>query len=217
MQKSKRETLGAVHDRLSKWQITIKTSIQLLWCEHVLSISHKKNQNTSTRYGELFICLVSCALHTEMTKSMETDSFILALRRFIAGSCNAKNIQFNNGSNFVGAERELAKSMEETNHSKIQGFMLNQNADCIVWKRNSPLGSHIGGALERQIRSARSIIFTSLLRTHSSSLDEESLNILFEEVDAIINTRPLFVETINNTISVELHFHLFIWLSKSKW
>ena len=41
----------------------------------------------------------------------------------------------------------------------------------------------------------------SLLRTHSSSLDEESLNTLFTEVEAIVNSRPLVVETINDVNS----------------
>ena len=87
--------------------------------------------------------------------------------------------------------------MDEINHSKIQRFTLNQNADWIVWKRNPPLASHMGGVWERKIRFARSIL-SSLLRTHSSSLDEESLNTLFAEVKAIINSRPLVVEAIND-------------------
>ena len=86
------------------------------------------------------------------------------------------------------------------NYSKIQTFMLNQNADWIVWKRNPHLASHIDGVWERQIRTARSIL-SSLRRTHSSSLDEESLNTLFAEVEAIINSRPLVVGTINDATS----------------
>ena len=109
-----------------------------------------------------------------MTKSMDTDSFILALRRFIARRDNVRNIGCDSGNNFVGAEGELTKSMEQMNHSKIQRFMLNQNADWIVWKRNSPSPRHMGEVWERQIRSARSIL-SSLLRTHSRSLDGKSL------------------------------------------
>ena len=97
----------------------------------------------------------------------------------------------------VQRERELAKSMKQMNHNKIQRFMLNQNLDWTVWKRNPPLASHMGGIRERQIRYARSIV-SSLLRTHSRSLDEESLNNLFTEVKTIINSRPLVVETISD-------------------
>ena len=52
----------------------------------------------------------------------------------------------------------------------------------------------------RAIRSARNIL-ASLLRTHSSSLDEESLNTLFTEIEAIVNSRSLVVETINDVNS----------------
>ena len=72
----------------------------------------------------LLTCFVSRAVDIETTKSMETDSFILTLRRFIARRGNVRTIRSDNGSNFVGAERELAKSME-INLSKIQRFMLN--------------------------------------------------------------------------------------------
>ena len=55
----------------------------LLWGGHVWSIPHK---GTSEYYemiqSTIFSCLVSSAVHIEMTKSMETDSFILALRHF---------------------------------------------------------------------------------------------------------------------------------------
>ena len=100
----------------------------------------------------------------------------------------------------MGAERELAKSFEGMDHRKIKYFMLNQKTDWIDCKRNPPMASHMGGIWERQIRSARNIL-ASLLRTHSSSLDEESLNTLFTEVEAIVNSRPLVVETINDVNS----------------
>ena len=95
----------------------------------------KKWRNTLKHYGVLFTCLVSRAVHIEVTKSMETNSLILALKRFIARRGNVRTIRFDNGSNFVGAETELPKSMEEMNHSKIQKLMLNQHADWIVWKK----------------------------------------------------------------------------------
>ena len=55
----------------------------------------------------------------------------------------------------------------------------------------------MGGIWEHQIRSARAIL-NSLLETHGHSLDEESLQTLMTETEAIINSRPLTVETIND-------------------
>ena len=89
----------------------------------------KECQSTLKRYGVLFTCLVSHAIHIEMTKTMDTDSFILALRSFIARRGNVRPIRCDNGSNFVGAERELVKSFEEMDHRKIKHFMLNQKTD----------------------------------------------------------------------------------------
>ena len=60
--------------------------------------------------------------------------------------------------------------------------------------------SHIGGVWERQIRSSRTIL-SSLIRTHSISLDEESLTTLCAEVEAIVNLRPMVVVTINDVNS----------------
>ena len=54
-------------------------------------------------YGCLFTCLVTRAVHLEMTKSLETDSFINTLRRFIARRRPPSDIYSDNGTNFVEA------------------------------------------------------------------------------------------------------------------
>ena len=73
----------------------------------------KERRNTLKRYGALFTCLASRAIHIEVTKSMDTDSFILALQRFIARRGNIRSIRCDNGSNFIGAEKELEKCINE--------------------------------------------------------------------------------------------------------
>ena len=53
---------------------------------------------------------------------------------------------------------------------------------------------------KRQIRSARTIL-SSLIKTHSMGLNEKSLSTLFAEVEAIVNARPMVIETINDVNS----------------
>ena len=66
---------------------------------------NKECQNTLKCYGVLFTCLLSCAVHIEMAKSMEADSFTLGLRCFIARTDNVRTIWYDNKSNFVCADR----------------------------------------------------------------------------------------------------------------
>ena len=60
----------------------------------------------------------------------------------------------------------------------------------ILRNRNPPPASNMGGVWERQLRSARTVLI-SLLKTHGTSLNDESLRTLLIEVEAIVNSSPL--------------------------
>ena len=75
----------------------------------------KEGRKKLKRYGAMFTCLSSRAVLIEITNSMETDSFILALRRFVARLGNVRCITSDNGTNFVDAS-ELKKAFNEMNH-----------------------------------------------------------------------------------------------------
>ena len=160
----------------------------------------KEERKELKRYGALFTCLSSRAVHIKCTCSLEADSFIQALRRFVARRRNIRVLRRNNGSNFVGAQEELEKAYSEMDHQKIQFFLQNIRVDYIYWHRNPPASSHIGGVWERQIRSARTILM-SLLHTHGRSLNDESLRTLLAETEAIVNSRPLTVDTLGDVQS----------------
>ena len=87
-----------------------------------------------------------------MIFSMDTSSFIQALRRFVARRGQVKKIVSDNGSNFVGGERELRDAIACWNNEQIHNFMLQKQID---WSFNPPASSHFGGIYERQIRSVR--------------------------------------------------------------
>ena len=59
----------------------------------------------------------------------------------------------------------------------------------------------MGGMWERQIRYARTIP-SFLIKTHSMSLDEESLSMLFTEVEDIVNSRPMRNNHFNSEVAI---------------
>ena len=59
----------------------------------------------------------------------------------------------------------------------------------------------MGGVWERQIRSARTIL-TSLLKTHGTSLNDESLHTLLIELEATVNSRPLTTNLLSDANSI---------------
>ncbi len=145
----------------------------------------KKARSELKRYGCLFTCLTTRAIHLEVALTLDTDSFINALQRFIARRGPPTEIRSDNGTNFVCGLRELRKAISEWNQQKISDYLLQNN---VKWIFNPPAASHMGGVWERQIRTVRSILNTVLLQ---QAPDDESLTTLFCCVESIVNGRPI--------------------------
>lgn len=149
----------------------------------------KSRRSIVKRYGVIFTCLAIRAIHIEVVQSLDTDSFINALRRFISRRGQVLEMQSDNGTNFVGAERELRQAIEGWNQSRINNMLLQKG---IKWIFNPPTGSHHGGIWERMIRSVRKVLNTTL---RTQTLDEEALHTVLCEAEAIINGRPITKES----------------------
>jgi hypothetical protein len=145
----------------------------------------KRGRGTEKRYGCIFTCLATRAVHIEIAHSLEADSFINCLQRFIARRGKVKSLRSDNGKNFVGAEKELRQEVERWNQKQIQDAL---NKDNIVWKFNPPLASHAGGVWERQIRTVRKVLAGL---TAEQRMTDESLSTLMCLVESVINNRPI--------------------------
>ena len=157
----------------------------------------KEGRRSVKRYGVVFTCFSLRAVHIELLATMETDSFILALTRLIGRRGAVREIRTDNGTNFVGAESELRKALEEIDHKKVGDFLSEEGCDYVTWKRNTPTASHMGGVWERQIRTIKSVL-CSLVKSNPRKLDEESLRTFLTEAESIVNSRPLTLEDLHN-------------------
>ena len=78
----------------------------------------RRGRSLVKRYGVIFTCLAMRAVHIEVAHSMETDSFLMALKRFIARRGQVKDIRSKNGTNFTSRERERAQGIHQCMESQ---------------------------------------------------------------------------------------------------
>lgn len=148
-------------------------------------IEVKRGRGTAKRYGVIFTCLASRAVHLEVASSLNTDACINALRRFVSRRGQVAHIQSDNGTNFVGADRELREALESLKHTQIADALRHIG---IRWSFNPPGASHHGGIWERIIRMIRKILRSVL---QQQQLDDDGLNTVLCEIEAILNDRPI--------------------------
>ena len=67
------------------------------------SLIIKERRPELKRYGAVFTCFSSRAVHIDVTNFLDVDSFIWALRRFMTRRRTVRSIWLDNGTNFVGA------------------------------------------------------------------------------------------------------------------
>ena len=113
----------------------------------------KDERKQLKRFVTLFTCFSSRKIHLESTISMDADSFIQALRRFMARRGTVREITSENGKNFSGAETEMRKGFKLMDHAKVKDFLLDRSCDWIKGKKNPSSSSHMEGVWEHQIRS----------------------------------------------------------------
>lgn len=148
-------------------------------------IDVKRGRSTLKRYGVIFTCMSSRVVHLEVAYTLDTDSCINALRRFICRRGQVSTIRSDNGTNFVGTGRELREALASLDHNKVQRAMAQEG---IKWIFNPPAASHHGGIWERIISMVRKVLSTAL---RQQCLDDEGFRTVLCEVEAILNYRPI--------------------------
>ncbi len=146
----------------------------------------KRGRGTAKRYGCLFTCLASRAIHIEIVHSLEADSFIQALDRFTARRGKVCLLRSDQGTNFVAADKELRKITSEWNNdAKMHKYFTKVG---IKWQFNPPYASSHGGVWERQIRTCRKVLAGLVTE---QTLTDEGLVTLMCLVENVVNNRPI--------------------------
>ena len=124
-------------------------------------------------YVLLFTCAVVRAIHLEVTDSLSTADFLLALRRFCSRRGMPSIIYSDNVGTFKAAESQLVK-------------LFGPNTP--QWKYIMPKSPWWGGWWERLIRSVKSALRKTLGKL---TVNKTELETTLIEIEACVNSRPL--------------------------
>ena len=137
-------------------------------------------RSSEKRWGFLF----TRAIHIELVPSMDASSCVMAIERFISTRGAPSIIWSDNGTNFVGAKKELLRCFKNWNAEAPLSLVRKG----IKWKYNPPSAPHQSGAWERMVRSCKRVFYAIL---GSRKLTNEILNTTMCLVEGSLNARPL--------------------------
>ncbi|XP_055523114.1 uncharacterized protein LOC129717278 [Wyeomyia smithii] len=145
----------------------------------------KVGRSLAKRWVALFTCLTIRAVHMEVVHSLSTESCIMAVRRFVSRRGPPREFYTDNGTCFQGASRELKEEIDRRNHALAGTFTSAETS----WKFIPPAAPHMGGAWERLVRSVK--VATGAVLESARKPDDETLETVILEAEAMINCRPL--------------------------
>ncbi|KAI4892801.1 hypothetical protein NFI96_002487 [Prochilodus magdalenae] len=118
----------------------------------------KIGRRTEKRWGIIFKCLTTHGVYLDLLTSMDTDAFLMALRRFIARRGKPHELLSDQGTNFRGGSLELKEAFNALTQA-VQAHLASQQ---IQFRFNPPNAPNFGGSWEREIRSIKSALHTIL-------------------------------------------------------
>jgi hypothetical protein len=143
---------------------------------------------TVKAYVALFVCLATKAIHLELVGDHTAESFKNCLKRMMARRGIVANLYSDNGTNFVGTDRELKETyflLQQDKVDSIKCFLADRN---INWHFIPPHSPHMGGIWEAGVKSCKyhfkRIVGNALLRY-------EELYTLLTLIESCLNSRPI--------------------------
>ncbi|XP_018375478.1 PREDICTED: uncharacterized protein LOC108769147 [Trachymyrmex cornetzi] len=153
----------------------------------VIREGKRRNAKNHKAYIAIFVCFVTKAVHIEVVSDLTTDAFLGAFRRFISRRGKPVHMFSDNGTNFVGTNKQLQELHKFYVQAQTQG-QINQflHEQQISWNFIPPNAPHFGGLWEATVKSAKLHMTRVIGGAH---LTFEELQTLLCEIEAILNSR----------------------------
>lgn len=153
-----------------------------------IKTSTRRNAGYTKCYICLFVCMATKAIHLELSQNLSTESFLSAFRRFVSRRGLPNQIFSDRGTNFIGANNELPRLLNDRNHKITKDILANLVNDNIQWNFNPAHAPHFGGLWEAGVKSTKHHLNRTL---NGTKLTYESFNTLICQIESCLNSRPL--------------------------
>ena len=183
--KGKAQTKAPVMANLPEERLVASTVFSNVGVDYFGPFTVKIGRRNEKRWCCLFTCLTVRAVHIEIAPKLDTDCCLNAIMRFIARRGKPVKMISDNGTNFVGADREFKEYIAAWNRERIEAHLVQQG---IRWKFNPPAAPHFGGVWERLVRSCKKAMYAVL---GDQSVTEDVLSTTMCLVEQTLNARPL--------------------------
>ena len=125
-------------------------------CDYFRPIVVNIARNKRTKhYGVLFTCLNTRAIHLKLAVDCSTMEFRQVFRRFFSIRGQPAVIMSDNGTKFVGAERELRETVTGWNKEQRREFCAEKGME---WKFSNPESPSHNGCAEALVKSCKSAL-----------------------------------------------------------
>ncbi|XP_047038037.1 uncharacterized protein LOC124643200 [Helicoverpa zea] len=153
-----------------------------------IRVSKGRGNKSYKGYIALFICMSTRAVHIEVVSELSTKGFLAAYKRFVARRGRCAELYSDNGTNFVGAARELLVlyNAEKSNfNAELAEYLATNGTE---WHFIPPHAPNFGGLWEAGIKSTKYHLKRIIGNT---TLTYEEMATVLAQVEACLNSRPL--------------------------
>lgn len=155
----------------------------------ILKTHRVRKAKTYKAWISLFVCQSTKALHLELVTDMTTEGFLACFKRFTGRRGICEEVYSDNGTNFIGARRELNELhkllLKTANNNLISESLA---MDGTKWSLMPPSSPHFGGLHEAGVKSIKAHLKKVL---GISIVTYEEMSTLLVQIEAILNSRPI--------------------------
>lgn len=153
-----------------------------------IRVSKGRGHRSYKGYICLFVCMATRAVYIDAVSDLTSEGFLSVFKRFVARRGRCSHLWSDNGTNFVGASKELKTLLFNERSSFNDDVAASLANNGTEWRFIPPHSPNFGGLWEAGIKSTKHHLRRVI---GDSTLTYEEVATVLAQIEACLNSRPL--------------------------